>query len=54
MKKCSNCRGIGYISVNDGVRLGNRKLQIVGASNNSLFGGKVKIVCPKCYGRGMK
>ncbi len=52
MKKCKKCNGQGYVVVNDGERLGNRRIQLVGSSGNTIWGGKVKVNCTNCYGKG--
>lgn len=54
MKKCKKCNGQGYRIIRDGERLYNRQVQIVGNSNNAIWGGKVKVNCTGCYGKGMK
>lgn len=54
MKKCKKCNGQGYTLINDGERLGNRRIQLIGSSQNFNKGGKVKVNCTGCFGKGKK
>ncbi len=54
MKKCKKCNGQGYMLLNDGKRLGNRRIQLIGNTRNFKIGDKVKVNCTGCFGKGKK